>query len=146
MINIFKSQNYQLRHDMFSVIAVIILTIVSFYMAFFDSVTGGEKYSFLGEQIPMLWIAICLIFGARIAAWDFNDKTINYELMMGHSRKTMYWGRFLTALLWCFVLCMMVVVIPLMASSLRNGWGNNVDFVNAISRLLLAILPITFYN
>lgn len=142
MFNIVKSQNYQIRHDMFSVITVIVILGISVYMALCESVTGAEKFLALGENIPMLWLLICLVMGARIAAWDYSDKTINYELLAGHSRKDLYWGRFVVALWWCVLLCLGTVGIPLIICSVRNGWGNNVDFVNCMLRLLVSVLPL----
>lgn len=140
MYNIIKSQNYQIRHDKFSVIAMIIFAGITVYLSVCDNVTGGEKFIAMGSNSPMLWLIVCLVFGARIAAWDYNDKTINYELLAGHSRKDMFWGRFVAAFFWCVIICSFIVLIPLIVCSIRNGWGENVDFVNCMVRIMVAVL------
>lgn len=140
MFNIIKSQNYQIRHDLFSVIAMIIFAGITVYLSVCDNVTGGEKFVAMGSNSPMLWLIVCLVFGARIAAWDYNDKTINYELLAGHSRKEMFLGRFVSAFFWCIVICALIALIPLIVCSIRNGWGENVDFVNCMVRIMVSFL------
>lgn len=142
MFHVMKAQNYQIRHDMFSVIAIVIFVGISIYQAVHDDITGSEQFAAMGEVVPLICLFICLVIGARIAAWDFNDKTINYELLSGHTRRDLYWGRFASALLWCISLCVMEMLFPLAVSTIRNGWGVQADPVNCMLRLLIAILPV----
>ena len=142
MFHIMKAQNYQIRHDMFSVIAILIIAGISIYMAVSDSVTGSERFVAMGENLPMLWLVICLVIGVRIAAWDFNDKTINYELLSGHSRGQLYGGRLVCAVLWCMCLCLITTALPLAVCSAQNGWGVQADFVHCVFRILVGILPL----
>lgn len=144
MINIIKAQNYQLRHDMFTVILCIVIIIISVMMYFMNGadLAGGEKLVAISEIEPVCFYLISIVFAGRIAAWDYNDKTINYELLSGHSRQEIYWGRFFCSAIWCISFCAIVIGVPLLIGSLINGWGYNADLGDCVIRIVLCAIPV----
>lgn len=144
MLNIIKSQNYQLRHDLFTFIACLCFVGITMYFTFSDAtLTGGEKLVAMNwNDNNIFLVLVCIIFCGRIGAWDFNDKTINYELLSGHARRDMIWGRFVCTILWSFVFCMIMVVVPVGICTMMNGWGDNANATNCMIRILLSLLPV----
>lgn len=145
MINIIKSQNYQLRHDLFTIIALIICVILPVILIASDAsdaVEGGMIFVYHSEVFALAWVFVSLVFCGRITGWDFNDKTINYELLSGHSRSDVFWGRFATCLIWICLISFLMLLVPLSVQTMLNGWGYNVEFLDMMLRILLSIFPL----
>ena len=85
---------------------------------------------------------IALILACKIMGGDAADKTINYELMSGHSRNVSFWSRVITAVLWGTGFVAIANVLPIGYLTLINGWGNNADVHGVIARCILVILPV----
>ena len=144
MWNIVKSQNYQLRHDLFTMIACLIFVVITMCFTFSDlTLTGSEKLVSMNWNENSIFLAlVCIIFCGRIGAWDFNDKTINYELLSGHARKDMIWGRLVCVIVWSFVFCLIMEIAPVVICTVVNGWGEYAKLADCVIRMWLSLLPI----
>lgn len=145
MWNIVRSQNYQTIRDNFIIIVLIAFTGLILLMLLTDGaaeMTGAEYFTgAMGENAIMI-VTMNVFMITRIIAQDYNDKTINYEMLTGHSRKEVYWGRVITALIWGVLGCMVVMLLPLLLITLLNGWGNSADAIESWLRIGLSIFPL----
>lgn len=145
MINIIKALNYQMRKSVVTYIALGLGVLMAFFPFFqmglenLSEINGG-LYSkvYLDVMLLLPYIMSCLI-GACIMGLDMGDKTINYEILSGHSRSDVFWARIITAFVWVISLCIIVSVVPIAVVTLINGWGNNVEFSDMIPRYLINI-------
>ena len=148
MWNLMKAQNYQARRDNFVIYVILLGAIMLVGMTLLESpvamdelngglflVTGGELWS-----MPLSIIVILLV--PRLTGWDMVDKTINYEVMTGHSRSKVYFSRALVSLSWIMGIVVVLLAGGIGTFTLLNGWGNNVDAVGALQRVLLVLFPV----
>lgn len=145
MVNIMKAQGYQHRHDIFSVIVLIVGFVFSVGSVFL-SMDGNFDCSMYivqnGETWTMIWLILVLLLCGRITGWDYNDKTINYELLSGHSRGEIFWARFCTSIAWCLGSSYAFFILALLLSTLIGGWGVNVALSGMLIRILLCAFPL----
>ncbi len=148
MWNLIKAQNYQLKRDNGIIyiyligLAFVIFPIVDFLK---DSPIGDLTGSYYGVSMSeILFLALGLLtilLTSRILGWDFSDKTINYELLSGHSRSQVYWSRVITALIWCMITAPVILFVPMLGCSLLNGWGVSADQSELLLRYALVLFP-----
>ncbi len=145
MINIIKSLKYQVLRDNFTyyaliaVIGCIAITIYSGIDAQ-SEFRGCDMTVYIGQGSLIMFVPY-LLSSTRIMGWDCGDKTINYEILSGHSRAEAYWGRVIVAITCSVVFYIIYAVIPVLFCTLVNGWGNAMDMGGAILRIVLLILP-----
>ncbi len=142
--DIIKSLNYQIKRDNFTYYSVIIFLCVLIGGVVFSETyieNGGMFTVQLGSILPFGILFMFLVLTTRISGWDYNDKTINYELLSGHSRKESYFSRVILSLLWCITVGVVLSVVPVIVFSLFNGWGNNMEVFPIVLRFILALFP-----
>ncbi len=146
MWNIIRAQNYQTRNDLVVVVALLLIGILAVISPMFNVVGvpfsdfTGSFYAVNSDKTFLLFVA--LVITARVCGWDQSDKTINYELLAGHNRSAVYFGRIITTFIWVGVSCSVLMFVPLGVCSAINGWGYSADFSWVMIRYLLAFLPI----
>ncbi|MGN0650484.1 MAG: hypothetical protein ACI4KM_08620 [Oscillospiraceae bacterium] len=144
MLNIIKAQNYQARNDLVIVVALLFIGVIYVLSPQLNNVPfselTGSMYAVNSEKTFLLFIV--LFITARICGWDQSDKTINYEILAGHGRAAVYFGRIITCLIWTLASCAVLMFAPLGFCSAVNGWGYSADFSWVMIRCLLAFLPI----
>lgn len=146
MWNIIKAQNYQTRNDIVVIAALIFIGALSIISPYFNGLNipfseiTGSIYAVNSEKTFLLFIL--LIVTTRVCGWDQSDKTINYEILAGHNRLAVYFGRIITSIIWVTVSCAVLLFGPLAVCTVINGWGYNADFNGVMLRYLLAFLPI----
>ena len=132
-----KALNYQTRRDnvvIYALLAGLLLPFLNVFveMAFdLDGLTGGLFFAQFGTTYPIVFAIVFVILVPRISGWDATDRTMNYEIMAGHSKKEVYFGRVLVSLLWAMVAGIVIMVVPLLVMTMINGWGENVNFVGS---------------
>ncbi|MGN0578328.1 MAG: hypothetical protein ACI4J4_06890 [Ruminiclostridium sp.] len=148
MYNLIKALNYQTRRDNFLFYSVLagcfsyILTIIVYSEhGDLSKLSGGEAVAAFGSSCAGL-VFFVLVLTARICGWDYGDKTMNYELLSGHSRAAVFWSRSIVSLVWCIPVGFLIMVLPTAVLTLINGWGDNMDFGGAAIRFLLTIFPL----
>lgn len=130
MWNIMKAQHYQTRISNATFYATII-SIAVMCMALLDvsdfGIMSGSMYMVMSIGVmPTCLVIFSLVIVASVCGWDMNDKTINYELLSGHSRAQVYFGRILVAYMWAIIGGMVVTLGPVLLMTVIKGWGNNV--------------------
>lgn len=149
MHNIIKALNYQTRRDNFLIYSIlaglymIVISLIDYFNYNFDKLNGGTVVAVTGTQmcISMSVIFTVLLLGTRICGWDYADKTMNYEILAGHSRKHVYWSRVIVCIIWCTCVSLAIVILPVIVFTIINGWGDNMSFGGAAVRYLLLIFP-----
>lgn len=151
MRNIIRAMNYQIRTDNFTLYAVLV-GIGAFVLGLMDAprgliqITGGEyaASSAMGTMVMILPLCV-MVLCTRICGWDQADKTINYEIMTGHSRNQVYFGRVIPSLIISVLLFYIILLLPLVFFTVKNGWGVNISFGGMALRLALMIFPLFRY-
>mgnify|MGYP002621357553 CR=1 FL=1 len=146
MWNIIKALNYQITRDNMTIYTCIFLIPLPF-LSFILNPNGikdltGSIYmanSMAENFLPALIAALLLT--TRICGWDMNDKTINYELLYGHRRNEVFFGRILTACVWSLVVGILIFFLPLFFVIAINGWGESIVWTDAVIRSVLFLLP-----
>lgn len=148
MYNLIKALNFQTRRDNFLLYSVLagcfsyILTIIVYSEhGDLSKLSGGEAVAVFGPACTGL-VFFLLILTARICGWDYGDKTMNYELLSGHSRRNVFWSRSIVSLVWCVPIGFLLIILLPTVFALINGWGYNMDFGGAALRFLLVIFPL----
>lgn len=146
MRNIIRAQNYQTRNDLIVIVSLIlfgVVSVVSPQMNVIDvpfSEFTGSFYAVSSDKTFLLYII--LVVTTRVCGWDQSDKTINYELLAGHNRSAVYFGRIITSLIWAGAACAVLMFVPPVICLVINGWGYSADFSWVMIRYILAFLPI----
>lgn len=146
MWNIIRAQNYQTRNDLVVIVSLLLIGILAVISPLFNVVGvpfsdfTGSFYAVNSDNTFLLFIV--LIITARVCGWDQSDKTINYELLAGHNRSAVFFGRIITTFIWVGASCAVLTFVPLGVCSAINGWGYSADFSWVMIRYLLAFLPL----
>lgn len=149
MWNLIKAQNYQLKRDN-GIIYIYLLGALYAGAFIFDMVQGHSLAEITGSQmavsngLPCTIVAGILValLTSRIAGWDFNDKTLNYELLAGHSRAKVFWSRVIVSLVWCLVTVLILFFVPMLVFGCLNGWGIKAELGGSLLRYGLALFPL----
>lgn len=145
MLNIIKALNYQTRRDNVTIYAFlfgIFMSAIMFTDTDVFSFCGDEYTVYSGEMVPMITGMMMLILITRICAWDQVDKTINYEMLSGHSRKSVYFSRVIVSLVWGISSAVIITAVPVTVMSLLNGWGDVMELKGALIRYALLLFPL----
>ena len=146
MQNIIKSLQYQTKRDNVTYYAFFAL-ILCYILVFYDlkgavSLTGSEYFI---ESHGLFCMPVCsflIIITTRICGWDYVDKTMNYEILIGHNRKEVFFSRIWVSFLWCMPVAVLAFILPPLVLSLINGWGIYMDMGDMILRCALSIFTI----
>ncbi len=149
MWNIMKALRYQIKRDNYSIIILILAFLIPVMSLLLDDsgvelseMTGSMYVSgYVGEMYAFVLIAIVLLT-TRITGWDYNDKTINYEIMTGHSKKEVFGARAILSILANILVYGIMMVLPMIVFTIMNGWGKSLLLKNAVIRYILMIFPI----
>lgn len=150
MFNVIKAQSYQIRRDnttYYYIIGAFLFSIFMGLVILTDSGGGemdGSRWFVNVTSFSMSYLGnlFALMFTARICGWDLQDRTLNYELMNGCKRSSIYLGRVVLSLLWSLGIVYAVTVIPLAAVGLTKGWGDMISLEGVVRRLAMAAFPL----
>lgn len=139
-----KAQNYQARQSKATLYAIFI-TIFIMCLPFAD-VSGmedmsGSMFALLSSEfISMGLMIFAAIIVPSICGCDMNDKTINYELLSGHSRSQTYFGRVIVGFLWAVIGGVLITLGPILLVTVIKGWGNTIMLGDALSVYALTLV------
>lgn len=151
MNNIIKAQLIQLRKDKivrFIFLGVLAVTLIMVVMITNTNsgdfiVTGGEQALMLFTMTQLVAQFFLYLFTAQACGVDFTDKTVNYEIMSGHTRREVFFGRVIPTLVIGTVGTMILIAAPVVANVIiLGGWGDKVSLTDMILRFLLMAFPI----
>ncbi len=142
MRNIIKALKYQCRNDFFLIMVFIIMA-MGIILTSVDVLgsTGSDSLVEYGSSYFMMVMLVLIPLVGRIAGWDFNDKTINYEILTGHKRKEVFFARVIVTLEISLPAALLMIA-PTVLVTILNGWGNSLDMGNAVLRMVLTVFPI----
>lgn len=148
MRQIMKAQLYQLKRNKLNYVIFVVLafmqctTLVGEIGFSSKTVTAGIYVAENGGYV----MAVALIFGlmltGSICGEDFIDKTVNYELMSGHLRRELFFGRAVLSLLIGTAGTIILNIVPIAAACIMNGWGDEVSAWEVFLRYILSVLPV----
>ncbi len=146
MHNIIKALNYQIKRDNFLIYAILaglasIAISFTFDSGIFSRYTGSYFFGYCGGNFFGAVSFISILLSTRICGWDYADKTLNYEILSGHSRNEVYWSRVIVCLGWSMAVCVGVMLVPFIVCIAFNGWGVSMDFGGAVIRFLMLLFP-----
>ena len=101
-----------------------------------SDVLAGHPW--LPYEFPLLFLAMVVGY---VCCEDQKDKVANYEILSGHSRKSIFFSRGLMAVLLGAVLTMILSFLPMLISLAVSGWGNKLGLMDVIVRQLLMLFP-----
>ena len=151
MKNIIKAQFFQLGKDklchliFIGVLAITMITVLTLTDAALGEikVTGGEL---VAVMMPMTLIFVqffMFLFTAHACGADFMDKTCNYEIMSGHTRREVFFGRVIPTLVIGTVGTMFLIAVLAAAEVIsRGGWGDKVSLADMLLRFFLMTFPV----
>lgn len=149
MLNIIKSQLYGVRHNIvtyigtaLAIVALITGTINTLDMINGETPTGSLIFAASGELNSITSFIIVAMVASCVSGWDFDDKTVNYEILYGHSRKQVFWARTLTSVVLSIITGMIFMIAPTLIFTVMNGWGYAISVKEAVIRLILMLFPI----
>lgn len=152
MINTMKSVGYGMRRDKGVLFSLGFMAIIPYLtMLFLFAVEGMElknltpSYYFASQNMAMITLLFyypIVIIVCKAMGGDLSDKTINYEILSGHKRGTVFSARAMVGALWGAVLPILFIALPLFVFWLLNGWGMETDPKDILLRVLLSVFPL----
>lgn len=145
MKDLVKSSVYQLLRSKVVLISVLIIfftEMASLLVGLFvDNITTMGQYIVENSGLEMTMCAIAAVFSAVvIVGGDFHDKTANYEIMSGHTRKNIYFGKAVLGILIGCAAYVVTFLIPILIGIGMTGFGNVISGREALIRFLISIL------
>lgn len=158
MNNIIKSQLFQNRKNVILIIASAVVIIVPLLLYLMNDncseMTGGIAAYSVSDLMPMLvsyyiFLSVPLLFSS-----DTADKTMNYEILSGHSRTKVFWSRIYVVYMITIPAIILSLILPVAAASAVNGFGANIkpgelavmfaSFICIAARMISEIIFLTF--
>lgn len=149
MKNIIKAQIYQMKLPaiwkkvLFWMIPCMVL-VLYINIGLDDMYEGVAEYFTSGEYTNYLTFVgfFVAIASAEISGNDFQDKTINYEIMSGHSRKNIFFARVLVSVVVSVIGSFLILGLPILLFAGLGKMGTAISLGAIMIRILLTMLPI----
>ena len=93
------------------------------------------------QMIPTLSVMGMAFFAAFMCADDFNDKTLDHELLSGRRRTQVYFSRAIISVTVCVIFSLLMFAVSLVSCTLLEGWGDSIPVSAAVTRILLTVFP-----
>ena len=147
MKNIMKSILYEIVRSKMLIRIFLLFIVVQVLLGILNINTGsGEStvsymvadMGVIVIEFPMFILAIIV---GTIVGEDYRDKVANYEVMSGHSRKSIFLTRSLMAILVSSLLCTVLTVLPILSGLAISQWGTTLVLKDVIIRYLLLFFP-----
>ena len=109
-------------------------------------VADGEQSAgavFIGNG-SLCWIFQIMFIGimtGMICAGDFGEKDLNYEMMNGHSRLSIYLARVILCVGLTSLVATVLAFVPIISTAAVFGWGERISAADICIRLALFFFP-----
>lgn len=150
MKSIIKSQIYQMKSPYIWKKVLILLLAFLILMIYIDVVSGDTSASVSRmiadgyyEGLVIFILLFVALTTAEICGNDLADKSVNYELLSGHSRKEVYFARAIVALAVSITGACILTFIPFFIFKIAGLWGDTLDFGEIMIRSAISLLPFT---
>ena len=147
MKNIMKSIWYEILHSKMMIRIYILFMVIMGLFAVLnvgDSVQKGHASGMVAENPLLIYefpIFMLSIIVGIICGEDYKDKVANYEVLSGHSRKSIFFARSLMGIIVGSVLSTILCIVPLIVGIIVDGWGDALVLSDVIIRILLLFFP-----
>ena len=148
MKNIMKSILYEVLHSKLLIRIYLLFILVQAFIGILnldafhpEQPTVSNMLAdggYIAYEFPLFVLA--LIVGTMVGE-DYRDKVANYEVMSGHSRKSIFLARSLMATFIAAFACSVLAFIPMLAGSVFADWGNTLVLKDVVIRYLLMFFP-----
>lgn len=140
---IMKSQLYQLKKErlIYIVFALCIALLMIFVINESDQGSFGEILCDMSSILSQISLLFLISAVAVICGKDFVDKTGNYEIMTGHTRFELYFGRAFLSIVIGVLGSLLICFIIIGIGCAIFGWGDAVSFGEVILRIMLLFFP-----
>lgn len=151
MLNVTRSLFYVARRDLVILVTLITcclwtpLLSVLFSGSSFSEATGSSYTIGLSDGTIIAVFAL-LVLVARAAGSDLSDRTVNYEILIGHPRWKSFAARLVLSLLLGGLGTWLVLYLPVGVFTLLHGWGAAGDAGNMLLRMVLSVFPLLRFS
>ncbi len=152
MFNSIRSIDFSTRKDKSVLLATLFMAVIPYLlMMFLSSAQEMEfgsitaSYYFASQNmaaITVFFYFAIVVIACRVFGADFSDKTINYEILSGHNRSTVFFSRVVVGVIRGAVIPLILTFIPLCVFAFLNGWGQETERTDVIVRTLLVFFPL----
>lgn len=148
MWNVIQAQMYQLKRDKMVwgiFLVALVLDGIFVFRSMLDGTEGLSGSLIIAENGSMYCIGgmlVILVLVANVVGKDFTDKTLNYEILSGHSRQEVFFGRFIVAAVAGMISSFLVMVLFPVVLSLIFGWGTTVNLQEVMIRYVLIFITL----
>lgn len=147
MKGIIKSQFYQLKHERLLMLVFVVLFAFMLIQAFLLSGMADNQTTdmYLADNnFSMIFTALTFPFAATgfMCGSDFRDKTLNYEIMSGHMRYEIYFGRVVPCLIVSVLGFLVLMFAPILQNTLMHGWGTEIRMDHMLIRIAMLAFPV----
>lgn len=147
MKRLIKAQVYQMCRKKstagvyLGILGMLLFELISEMRIFGGKLTADDFFLSFQSVIMSFSFIVAFWYAAEICVGDFSDRTVNYEVMGGYTRKKVYFSRVLLGLasgtltvvsMWCILVGVAVAY---------GGWGNQVGLLQMVARWLLMLFP-----
>lgn len=137
MWNVIRAQLYQFKKDKISWGALLLALVMSGVLAFLyvdEYTSGSEMVAGMAFFYAMIGIIVMLIVVTGIMGKDFTDKTLNYEVLAGHTRGEVFLGRLIVAAVIGSLAGFLVMAVVPCVATLFLGWGDVMAWQGVVIR------------
>ena len=94
-----------------------------------------------GYIMQIIAVVYAVMMVGIICSMDFMDKTMNYELMSGHTRAQVYMSKILVSILYGCIGYAVILAVPVIVGRIFLNLEYGVDVKELVLRGLISILP-----
>ena len=149
MKNIVKAQFFQIIREKiiwYMLVLALLMQVLMFMLPIWlgteEVTSAGEFFVTSGSGLIFFPLFFLVVVSGQICGIDFLDKTNNYELMSGHRRYEVYFGRIIPAILVGGSGTALLTITPVVLYTVMHGWGTEIALSDAVLRLVLLLFPI----
>lgn len=145
MADLIKAQLYQLKKGRILFVFCALMSVqAALMLGEFNENASLTVSEYLAESMFMM-VCTAFVFAAaaagEICCADFNDRTANYEIMAGHTRREIYLSRVVLSLITGTVGTHILMALPIITGSCIWGFGTALSTGKVALRLALLIFP-----
>lgn len=96
----------------------------------------GAENIFLYKLVPLVFV---IIASSEICGNDFMDKSINHEILSGHSRAQVYFPRAIMCVGVSIFGALVLMGLPMLLFSLAGYWGDSLEPIGMVIRIGLLL-------
>ncbi len=147
MKNLIKSHMYQLSKSAlaklvcFCCLFIAAVNFMSEYNYYDGKYTVGRFIVEYGFTVLCMAVMLSVMLVGIICDMDFIDKTANYELMSGYTRKQSYFSKVIISLIVGMIAYIIMLAVPVVLGSIISDFGYELSIKEVIIRALVSVFP-----